>query len=124
MQNSDLQSLFSQPPASLKWSSSEDGARTIGTGPGFVLDLWPDRVEAAAAFPPDDALLSARNGTLLQLLLVAMRPDWESASMWLAQQMQLAARSKSPRPEFVNITRSVWFTWMPRESRATLKVKV
>jgi hypothetical protein len=88
-----------------------------------VLDLWPDRVEAAAAFPPDDAALAARNGTLLQLLLVAMRPDWQTASDWLAQQMKLAARSKSARPEMANYSRGVVFVWMPRQSRATLKVQ-
>src|SRR5262245_63694268 len=77
MEQVQLQHLFSQEPASLVWSASADGRRTVGTSEGFVLDLWPDRAEAAAVFPPDDAALAARNGTLLQLLLVAMRPDWQ-----------------------------------------------
>lgn len=115
-----LQNLFSQEPASFIWSAGQ--GRTIGTAPGFVLDLWPDRAEAAATFPPDDAMLAARNGTLLQLLLVAMRPDWESASDWLAQQMKLAARSKDARPEFINFTRGVRLVWNRAHSRATLKV--
>ena len=123
MNTEQLQALFSQEPAGLKWSASEDGSRVIGTAPGFVLDVWPDRVEAAAVFPPDDAMLAARNGTLLQLLLVAMRPDWETASEWLAQQMKLAARSKSVRPEMTNYTRGVVFVWLPQQSRATLKVR-
>lgn len=120
MNTEQLQNLFSQAPASLTWSTGQ--GRTIGTAPGFVLDLWPDRVEAAASFPPDDALLAARNGTLLQLLLVAMRPDWESASAWLSQQMKLAARSRHANPEFINISRGVRLLWQRGQSRATLKV--
>ena len=123
MNTEQLQQLFSQEPASLQWSTSADGRRTVGTCEGFVLDLWPDRAEAAAVMAPDDAVLAARNGTLLQLLLVAMRPDWESASTWLAQQLKLAARSKSIRPEVVNVTRGVHLVWDRVQSRLTLKVR-
>lgn len=122
MQRSELQQLFSQEPASLTWSEGQ--GHTLGTAPGFVLHLWPDRVEAAAVMARDDAALAARNGTLLQLLLVALRPDWQSASEWLAQQMRLAARSKSARPEMANYTRGVVFAWDPRNSRATLRVRI
>lgn len=113
--------LLSQPPASFVWSSSADGQRTMGTSAGFVLDLWPDRIEAAALFPPDRADLAARNGTLLQLILLAMRPDWNSASSWLALQMRRAARTTRPFEE-VNVTRRVRFVWDRTRSRATLKV--
>lgn len=116
-----LVELFSKPPASFTWSSSADG-RTMGTTEGFVLDIWPDRVEAAALFPPDRTDLAARNGTLLQLLLMAMRPDWTSAPSWLAQQMRLAARTQKPF-ESLNVTRRVTFVWSRAESRATLKVR-
>jgi hypothetical protein len=120
--------LFSKPPASFVWSASEDGQRTMGTSAGFVLDIWPDRVEAAALFPPDNAELAARNGTLLQLLLMAMRPDWASAPAWLGAQMRRSARYEptTERPFFeeVNVTRRVRFVWDRTQSRATLKVNV
>jgi hypothetical protein len=111
--------LFSQPPASFVWSASEDGTRTMGTSEGFVLDIWPDRVEAAALFPPDRPDLVERNATLLQLLLLAMRPDWNSAPSWLAQAMRMAARGHR---EDVNITRRVRFQNDPTHSRTTLRI--
>lgn len=122
MTGSDLIELLSRPPASFTWSSSDDGQRTMGTAEGFVLDMWPDRVEAAALFPPDRPDLAARNGTIMQLLLMAMRPDWSSAASWLAQQMKLAARSKSARPEYVNVTRRLTLVWDRTHSRMTLRI--
>jgi hypothetical protein len=119
----DLVELFSKIPG-FAWAKSDDGQRTMGTTEGFVLDLWPDRVEAVALFPPDRDDLAARNGTLFQLLLMAMRPDWATAPAWLAQQMRLVARSKSPRPEMINVARRVTLTWDSVKSRATLKVMI
>lgn len=112
--------LFSQPPASFAWATNAQG-RTIGTSEGFLLDIWPDRVEAAALFPLDRMDLAERNGTLMQLLLLAMRPDWNSASSWLALQMRRAARTAKPFEE-INVTRRVRFVWDRANSRATLKV--
>lgn len=123
MTHDQLIELLSKPPASFTWSRSEDGRRTMGTTEGFVLDLWPDRIEAAALFPPDRPDLVERNATLLQLLLLALRPDWHSAPSWLAQQMRLAARTEKPF-ESVNVTRRVTFSWSQAQSRATLKVRV
>lgn len=119
-----LLDLFSKPPAGLVWSQSADGQRWVGTSEGFVLDIWPDKVIATCLMPPDRADLAARNGTLLQLLLVALRPDWQTASTWLAQQMRLAACFKQPRYDTTNITRGVGFVWDRQHSRATLTVKV
>lgn len=116
-----LKDLFSQAPASFAWS--ERDGRTIGTSVGFALDLWPDRIEAAALFPPDDAALIGRNSTLLQLLLVATRPDWQSSGTWLATAMRTAARSKRALPEEINITRGVRLTWDRAHSRATLRIR-
>lgn len=115
----DLVELFSKPPASFVWSQSEDGQRTMGTSEGFVLDILPDRVEAAALFPPDRPDLVERNATLMQLLLMAMRPDWHSAASWLAQAMRMAARGHT---EQINVSRRVRFVDDPTHSRATLKV--
>lgn len=112
--------LFSQPPASFVWSSSADGTRTIGTSEGFVLDIWPDRVEAAALFPDDRPDLVERNSTLLQLLLMAMRPDWQSAASWLAQAMRMAARGHR---ESINVSRGVRFVHDAAHSRATLRIE-
>lgn len=122
MTGSELINLLSQPPASFTWSSSADGQRTMGTSEGFVLDMWPGYVEAVALFPPDRPDLAERNGTIMQLLLMAMRPDWQSAASWLSLQMKLAARSKAVRPEYANIARRVTATWDRAHSRMTLKV--
>lgn len=111
--------LFSKPPASLVWSEGE--GRTIGASEGFALDIWPDRVVASALLPPDRPDLAARNGTLLQLLLVALRPDWHTASAWLAQQLRLAQRHAAF--EGPNVTRRVTFLWSRQHSRVTLMVK-
>lgn len=116
----DLIELFTQPPASFVWSKSADGQRTMGTSEGFILDLWPDRVEAAALFPPDRADLTERNATLFQLLLMAMRPNWSSAPSWLAQAMRQAARGHH---EDHNVTRRVRFVSDPTQSRATLRIE-
>lgn len=111
--------LFSKPPASFAWSSSENGTRTMGTSEGFVLDIWPDRIEAAALFPHDRPDLIERNATLLQLLLLALRPDWNSAASWLAQAMRQAARGHR---EDINVSRGVRFVNDAAHSRATLRV--
>lgn len=116
----DLVELFSKPPASFVWSQSEDGTRTMGTSEGFVLDILSDRVEAAALFPPDRPDLVERNAALLQLLLVAMRPDWNSAASWLAQAMRMAARGHR---EQINVSRRVRFVDDPTQSRATLRIQ-
>ena len=118
----DIQSLFSQPPASFVWTQSSDGSRTMGAAPGAVLDFWPDRVELAALMPPDRADLAAHNGALLLLLLTALRRDWMTASDWLKTQMGMAARATGFY-EGVNYSRQVSFTFDRRVSRATLKVK-
>jgi len=115
----DLVELFSKPPASFVWSTSEDGSRTMGSSEGFVLDIWPDRVEAAALFPSDRPDLTERNATLFQLLLLAMRPDWASSSSWLAQAMRQAVRGHR---EDINVSRRVRFVSDAANSRATLRI--
>lgn len=121
MQKSEIIALFTQAPASLVWSEAD--GRAIGTSEGFVLDIWSDRAEAAALFPPDRADVARRNGVLLQLLLAALRPDWAGSETWLAQQMRLAARTATPF-EAPNITRRVRFRWDRTRSRATLVVRL
>lgn len=123
MNRDELQHLFSQPPASFAWSQSADGSRVMGTSAGAVLDLWPDRVEFAAITPPDQPDLTARNATLMLLLLTALRHDWVTASDWLTTQLRMATRAKGFY-EGMNYSRRVEFTFHRRESRATLKVKL
>lgn len=123
MNRDELQTLFSQPPASFVWSQSADSHRVMGTSAGAVLDLWPDRVELAAIMPPDRADLAARNATLMQLLLTALRRDWIGASDWLATQMRMAGRSKGFY-DGTNYSRRVVFTFSRQSSRATLKVRL
>lgn len=124
MTRDELQALFSKPPASFSWSQSEDGRRTIGASTGCVLDLWPDRAEMVATFPPDNAALAQRNSTLMLLLLTAMRPEWQSAGNWLAVQMRQAARSKVGQVDVPNVTRQVQFKYSRQHSRATLVVRM
>ncbi len=122
MNPNDLQSLFSQPPASFVWTQSKDGSRTMGAAPGAVIDLWHDRVELAALMPPDRVDLAAHNAALMLLLVTAMRRDWITASDWLTTQMRMAGRATGFY-EGVNYSRRVSFTFDRRMSRATLKVK-
>ena len=122
MNPDELQSLFSQPPASFVWTQSKDGSRTMGAAPGAVIDLWPDRVELAALMPPDRQDLTAHNVALMLLLVTALRRDWITASDWLKTQMGMAARSKGFY-EGVNYSRQISFTFDRRVSRATLKVR-
>lgn len=139
MTKDELIAFLSQPPASFVWSRSEDGTRTIGTSEGIVLDLLDERVEAinangsitrsgparaeiVALFPPDRPDVAARSGTLMQLILLALRPEWGSASAWLATCMRAAARSKVNWYENPNITRRVTFKFDRLRSRATMRI--
>lgn len=117
-----LVELFSKPPASFAWSTNDKG-RTIGASKGFVLDIWPDHVEVVAIFPLDNTVLAARNGTLIQLLLTAMRPDWSNSGDWLAMQMRRSAATDKPFEE-VNVIRRVRFKWDRLHSRATVQVRL
>jgi hypothetical protein len=121
--SADLQALFTRPPASFLWSPSEDGRRVIGVTEGVVLDLWPDKAEMTALFPPDREDIAARNGTLMLLLLTATRPDWQSAGDWLTFHLRSAARGKSPIHEETNYTRGVTFSYSRATSRALLRVR-
>lgn len=118
----DLQALLSQPPANFVWSSSADGRRTLGTAPGAMIDLWPDRVELVAIFPPDDLALAQHNGALLLLVLCALRPAWEGVPAWLKVQLDLAKRAKVLH-EGTHYGQRVTFIYERRYSRATLKVQ-
>lgn len=121
MNRDELQTIFSQPPASFAWSQSADGSRVIGSSAGAVLDLWPDRAEFAAITPPDQPGLTARNATLMLLLLTALRHDWVTASDWLTTQLRMATRSQGFY-EGMNYSRRVVFTFDRKASQATLKV--
>lgn len=123
MTHDELQHLFSQPPASFAWSKSADGNRVIGASAGAVLDLWPDRVEFAAITPPDQPDLTARNATLMLLLLTALRPEWVTAGDWLTMQLRMATRSQGVY-EGPNYSRRVVFTFDRKASQATLRVRL
>lgn len=118
----DLIAVFSQPPASLTFSTSADGRRSIGTCAGFVLDLWPDRIAAVALFPPDQPDLAARNGVLFQLLLAATRPDWAGSDSWLAAQLRLASTLARNRHRFDHIAQRIALDIDRAHSRATLRI--
>lgn len=118
----DLIALLSQPPASLTFSRSADGRRTVGSCAGFVLDIWPDRIEAVALFPPDAPDLAARNGVLFQLLLAATRPAWAGAETWLAAQLRLAPTLAREQHRFDHIAQRVTLIADRAHSRATLRI--
>ena len=118
----DLVHLLSQPPAALTFTASADGRRPIGTTVGFVLDIWPDRVEAAALFPPDQPDLAARNGVLFQLLLAATRPAWAGAEAWLVAQLRLAPTLARGQHRFDHIAQRVALIVDRAHSRATLRI--
>lgn len=122
MTNDDLIALFSKPPASFVWSHAENGSRVMGTSEGIALDLWPDHIDMAAIFPSDRVDLAARCGVLMQLLLAAMRPQWETGPNWLTQQMKLAARSRRAVYEELNVIRQVSFVYYRKTGQAVLKV--
>jgi len=116
-------SLLSRPPASFAWSTSEDGRRTIGTTIGCICDIWADHIEFAAIYPPDDLALAERNGTLMLLVLCALRPEWPAAPDWLKLQMRLAAKAKVMH-EGTHYGQRVTFSYMRQNSRAMLRVKL
>ena len=120
-----LTSLFSMPPASFAWAQNAQG-RTLGSSEGLVLDIWPDRAECVAIFPPDNAQLAARNAILIQLLLSAMRPEWADPGRWLAEQLRQAKRFKPTKnvPIF-DVTSTVYrvrLTWDMQASQLTVRV--
>lgn len=122
MTNDDLIELFTKPPASFAWSHAANGSRVMGTSEGVALDLWPDHIDMTAIFPSDRPDIAARSGVLMQLLVTAMRPQWETGPNWLAQQMKLAARSKRAIYEELNVVRQVSFAYYKATGQATLKV--
>lgn len=121
----ELQALFTKPPASLTWATKE--GRAIGASEGFLLDLWPDRVEAAGVFAPNRPSVAARNGVLFLLLLMAERPEWANVQVWFTETLRLAKRfrptEEHPYFELTNTEHRVRFTWDARQSRATLRVE-
>lgn len=122
----NLQALLTKPPASLAWATKE--GRAIGASEGFLVDLWPDRVEVACLMPPDRLDLVERNGNLLLLILMAMRPTWKNVVTWMADQYRAAKRFRPteahPYFELTNTEHRVRFTWDAKVSRVTLRVAV
>ena len=117
--------LFLKPPASFAWATNNEG-RTLGTSEGFVLDIWPDKVEAAVRFPPDNSRLVRRNTMLCLLLLMALRPNWVNPEGWLTEQMRQAGRyrptEKQPLYQAEIAQEQVRFSWGKPQSRVTLRI--
>jgi hypothetical protein len=121
MDRAALKALFSRPPASFQWARDEGRDIDMGTSIGSVLEIGDRHAALVALFPPDQPQLAARNGTLMQLLLVALRPDWPSASGWLVEQLQAATKATEPY-DAQDLARYVRFRWDRQHSRATLEI--
>lgn len=125
MDQQQLVDLFSKPPASMVWTTTDDG-RQVGQSTGLVLELAPGRAEVVAWLPPGNLVLIHRNTTMLTLLLCALFPDWPDPAAWLAEQMRAAASytptAAAPHFEAYEDSRRVRFMWLREQRQATLKV--
>lgn len=117
--------LFLKPPASFAWATNNEG-RTLGTSEGFALDIWPDKVEAAVLFPPDNSRLVRRNTMLCLLLLMMLRPNWADPEGWLTEQMRQAGRYRPtkdvPLYQGEHTEEQVRLSWDKTQSRLTLHI--
>lgn len=111
---------LSAPPASFEWTAGN--GRVIGTCAGFVLDIWPDKIEALAIMAPDQPTLTRNNAMLLQLVLSALRADWHTSSDWLAQQFRQATQANGSYAG-PNYTRGVVFSWNKQKSHVILTLR-
>lgn len=115
-----LKSVLAQEPTNFQWSDAPD--HTFGTGRWSFIDIWPDRLELAAIFPPDQPTIATHNAMLFTLLLAAMRPEWVTAGDWLASQLRMAARVANNYTG-TNFSQHVTFAWDKNLWRAMLTVE-
>ena len=111
---------LSAPPASFQWTAGN--GRVMGTCAGFVLDIWPDKVEALAIMAPDQPTLTRNNALLLQIVLSALRPDWPASLDWLTQQFRQATQANGSYAG-PNYIRGVIFAWNKQKSHVTLTLR-
>jgi hypothetical protein len=115
-----LKSILVQEPTNFEWSEAPD--HTFGTGRWSFMDIWPDHVELAAIFPPDQPTIATHNAMLFTLVLAALRGDWATAGDWLASQLRMAARTQDSYAG-TNYTQGVTFAWDKKLFRAVLTLK-
>ena len=116
-----LITALSKPPASFAWSAS-DGA-LIGAAQGIVIQVLPHKIECMAVMAYDAPVLAQNNATLMLFALTALRPDWNAAGDWLAQQMKQAAQSVKRAYAGPNADQGCCFEYDKQHSRATLTIK-
>ena len=116
-----LISALSSPPASFQWSAGDRAL--IGARAGFVVQVLHDKIECMAVMAYDAPQLAQINATLLLLILTALRPDWDAAGDWLAQQMRQAKASALRAYAGPNGEQSCCFEYDKQHSRATLTIK-
>ena len=111
---------LSAPPANFVWS--HDHSRLIGTRAGFAVDIWPDKVVCISIMAFDRPKLAQNNAILMLLILTALRPEWDAAGDWLAQQMR---QSKHTRGSYAgpNGEQSLVFEYRAKGAQVLLTIK-
>lgn len=71
----------------------------------------------------DAPALAQNNATLMLLMLMALRPDWNEAGDWLAQQMHQAHWSEMRAYAGPNAEQACVFCYDKSVSRATLTIR-
>jgi len=127
MTPAELEALFSREPASFVFADAppvQGRVRRFGTAPGMTMEIEQKAVTMLGAFTPSNPDDAKRNGILMQLLLAALRPDWARSELWLATQMRLAGRSRTPDFEAPNYARKVRFVFHRQTGQAVLRVEM
>lgn len=117
-----LITALSKPPASFAWTAG-DGS-LIGVSHGIVVHVLPHKVECMAVMAYDAPTLAQNNATLMLLILVALRPKWNAAGDWLAQQMRQAKQSTLRAYAGPNAEQNCCFEYDKQHSRATLTIRL
>ena len=116
-----LITALSAPPASFQWTAG-DGS-LIGAARGIVVQVLPHKIECMAVMAYDAPALAQNNATLMLLMLVALRPTWDTAADWLAREMRQAKQAEHRVYAGPNGEQGCVFCYDKQHSRATLTIK-
>ncbi len=116
-----LIAALSAPPASFQWTAG-DGS-LIGAAQGIVVQVLPHKIECMAVMAYDAPQLAQNNATLMLLMLVALRPAWDTAADWLAREMRQAKATDRRVYAGPNGDQGCVFCYDKTHSRATLTIK-
>ena len=117
----NLIEALSVPPASFHWTASDRAL--IGASTGIVVQVLPHKIECMAVMAYDAPALAQNNATLMLLMLVALRPAWDTAADWLAREMRQAKQAELRTYAGPNSEQGCVFCYDKQHSRATLTIK-